>query len=297
MLRTTLAAFGAGVGGADYVTVLPFDVALPSGELDVSQAFSQRMSRNTQLLLLEESHLGHVQDPGAGSWYVESLTDTLAAKAWEFMQELEAAGGFAAALDSGVLAERVAATRAKRDRDVAHRKTSVTGVNEFPNLDEKPLSEAARVPSPIARYGAAFEELRNRSDAYLAARGERPRALLIPLGPVAEHNIRTSFAANVLASGGIETSNPGPLEIAGIGGAASESGALVAVLCGTDARYGAEAGAAVEQLRSAGVATVLLAGPEKAVAELTGTQRPDGFLTARMDAVAALSGLLEKLGV
>ena len=296
MLRTTLAAFGAGVGGADQVTVLPFDSALPAGELEVSQAFSRRMARNTQLLLLEESHLGHVQDPGAGSWYVESLTEALAAKAWEFMQELEAAGGYRAALDSGLLAERVAATRAQRDRDVAHRKTSVTGVNEFPNLAETPLSEAAREPASAARYGAAFEALRNRSDAYLAAHGERPRAVLIPLGPVAEHNVRVSFTANVLASGGIETSNPGALELSGIGAAATESGAKIAVLCGTDARYGSEAETAVRQLREAGVATVLLAGPEKAVAELPQAQRPDGFLTARMDAVEALSGLLEKLG-
>jgi methylmalonyl-CoA mutase len=296
MLRTTLAAFGAGVGGADLVTVLPFDSALPAGELDVSEAFSQRMARNTQLLLLEESHLGHVQDPGAGSWYVESATDALATKAWEFMQELEAAGGFRAALDSGLLAERVGETRDRRDRDVAHRRTSVTGVNEFPNPAETPLSEAAREPAAVARYGAAFEALRNRSDAYLAAHGERPKAVLIPLGPVAEHNVRVTFTANVLASGGIETTNPGALEISGIAAAATESGARVAVLCGSDARYGAEAAAAVEQLRGTGVDTVLLAGPEKAVAEVPDTQRPDGYLTARMDAVAALSGLLEELG-
>jgi methylmalonyl-CoA mutase len=248
MLRTTLAAFGAGVGGADFVTTLPFDSALPTGELDVSQAFSRRMARNTQLLLLEESHLGHVRDPGAGSWYVESLTDALAARAWEFMQELEAAGGLRAALDSGLPAERVAETKAQRDRDVAHRETAVTGVNEFPNLAEKPLSEAARVPGSIARYGAAFEQLRNRSDAYLAARGMRPRALLVPLGPVAEHNVRVTFSANMLASGGIETISPGALQTAEIGSAATESGALMAVLCGADARYTAEAGAAVEQL-------------------------------------------------
>ncbi|WP_280269847.1 methylmalonyl-CoA mutase family protein [Nocardia wallacei] len=296
MLRTTLAAFGAGVGGADYVTVLPFDSALPPGELEVSRAFSDRMARNTQLLLLEESHLGHVRDPGAGSWYVETLTDELAHRAWEFMQEIERAGGYAAALDSGLLAERIAAVRERREADVAHRKTAVTGVNEFPNLAEQPLSEAARRPGTVARYGAAFEALRNRSDAYLAAHGARPRALLIPLGPVAEHNVRVTFTANLLASGGIEAVNPGALEIAGIAAAATESASTIAVLCGTDARYAAEAAAAVEQLRSAGVATVLLAGPEKAVAELSGTQRPDGFLTARMDAVAALSGLLEKVG-
>ncbi|NKY85172.1 methylmalonyl-CoA mutase family protein [Nocardia veterana] len=304
MLRTTLAAFGAGVGGADLVTVLPFDAALPAGELGVSQAFSERMARNTQLLLLEESHLGHVQDPGAGSWHVESLTAEVAAAAWSFMQEIERAGGYRSALESGLVAERIAETAARRDADIAHRRTAVTGVNEFPNLAEEPLSEAARAADLPSRYGggvparrgAAFEQLRNRSDAYLAAHGRRPRALLVPLGPVAEHNVRVTFAANVLASGGIETVNPGALEIAGIGAAATESGATMAVLCGSDARYGTEAAAAVQQLRSAGVATVLLAGPEKAVAEVSGTQRPDGFLTARMDAVATLSGLLEKLG-
>ncbi|MFD7845749.1 methylmalonyl-CoA mutase family protein [Nocardia sp. NPDC059764] len=281
MLRTTLAAFGAGVGGADIVTVLPFDAALPAGELEVSQAFSERMARNTQLLLLEESHLGHVQDPGAGSWYVESLTDELAAKAWEFMQEIEAAGGYLAALQAGLLAERIGETKARRDSDVAHRKTAVTGVNEFPNLGEKPLSEAARADD-TARYGAAFEALRNRSDAYLAAHGARPRVRLVPLGPVSENNVRVTFSTNLLASGGIE--------------AVTEAGPSIAVLCGSDKRYGTDAAAAVEELRAAGVTTVLLAGPEKAVADLTGAQRPDGFVTARMDAVAALSGLLEKLG-
>ncbi|GAA5092007.1 methylmalonyl-CoA mutase family protein [Nocardia iowensis] len=296
MLRTTLAAFGAGVGGADTVTVLPFDSALPPGELGISKSFSDRMARNTQLLLLEESHLGFVQDPGAGSWYVEDLTSALAAKAWEFMQELEAAGGYLAALDSGLLAERIAATKAARDADVAHRKTAVTGVNEFPNLAERPLSEQARQADRVARYGATFEALRNRSDAFLAEHGVRPKALLVPLGSVAEHNVRVTFIANLLASGGIESINPGPLEVSGIAPAATEAGAPIAVLCGSDKRYGAEAGAAVEQLRAAGVETVLLAGAAKAVAELSDAQRPDGFLTAKIDAVAALSDLLEKVG-
>ncbi|WP_159848919.1 methylmalonyl-CoA mutase family protein [Nocardia sp. CY41] len=296
MLRTTLAAFGAGIGGADTVTVLPFDCALPPGELGVSKSFADRMARNTQLLLLEESHLGHVLDPGAGSWYVEDLTAALAAKAWEFLQEIEAAGGYLAALESGLLAERVAETKTARDADVAHRKTAVTGVNEFPNLAEQPLSEAARQAGRVARYGAAFEELRNRSDAYLAAHGTRPKALLVPLGSVAEHNVRVTFIANLLASGGIESINPGPLAVDAIAASATDAGAPIAVLCGSDARYESEAGAAVTQLRAAGVATVLLAGSAKAVADLDDAQRPDGFLAARIDAVAALSDLLEKVG-
>ncbi|MFC4128148.1 methylmalonyl-CoA mutase family protein [Nocardia rhizosphaerae] len=296
LLRTTLAAFGAGVGGADSVTVLPFDSALPVGELGVSESFSERMARNIQLLLLEESRLGHVQDPAAGSWYVDALTDELAAKAWEFMQELEAAGGYQAALESGLIAARIAETAAARGSDIAHRKTAVTGVNEFPNLAEAPLSEQARAEASAVRYGAAFEALRNRSDAFLAATGARPKALIVPLGPVAEHNARTIFAANVLASGGIESVHPGPLTVDGIAAAATDSGAPIAVLCGADKRYGEEAGAAVDALRAAGIATVLLAGPEKAVARYSGTQRPDGYLTLRIDAVAVLSQLLEKVG-
>ncbi|MFI5719253.1 methylmalonyl-CoA mutase family protein [Nocardia sp. NPDC051750] len=296
LLRTTLAAFGAGVGGADTVTVLPFDSALPPGELGVSAAFAQRMARNTQLLLLEESHLGHVQDPAAGSWYVESFTTDLAATAWEFMQEIEAAGGYRTALDSGLLAAKIEETGTRRQADIAHRRTAVTGVNEFPNLAEAPLSEGARAAGPGQRYGAAFEALRDRSDAYLAAHGARPQALLVPLGTVAEHNVRVTFIANLLASGGIESINPGPLAGDEIATAARDSGAAIAVLCGTDARYGTDAAAAVEQLRSAEVSTVLLAGPEKVLATLDEARRPDGFLAARIDAVAALTALLEKVG-
>ncbi|QDC14689.1 methylmalonyl-CoA mutase small subunit [Rhodococcus ruber] len=299
MLRTTLAAFGAGIGGADAVTVLPFDAALPAGALGVSEAFSARIARNTQLLLLEESNLGRVLDPAAGSWYVEELTAQIAAKAWEFFQQIEAAGGYRAALDAGLIAERIAATRARRESDIAHRRTAVTGVNEFPNLAEAPLpAETADAGAAVARYAAAFEALRDRSDVHLAAHGARPRVLLAPLGPIAEHNIRTTFAANLLASGGIETVNPGPLSVDddSIAAAVRDAAVTVAVVCGTDKRYGEQAGAAVTALRDAGVGTVLLAGPEKAVSETGGAARPDGFLTAKIDAIAALTDLLNTLG-
>ncbi len=296
MLRTTLAAFGAGVGGADSVTVLPFDAALPEGSVETSKSFAARIARNTQLLLLEESNLGRVLDPGAGSWYVEDLTSQIAAKAWEFVQQIEAAGGYAAALDAGVIAERIAATRDKRDSDIAHRRTAVTGVNEFPNLGETPIAEGDSPLAGVARYGAAFEALRDRSDRFLAERGHRPKVLLAALGPVAEHNGRTTFAANLLASGGIEAVNPGTLDLATVAGIVKESETTIAVLCGTDKRYGTDGVPAVDALRAAGIETVLLAGPEKTFADAQGADRPDGFLTARIDAVSALTGLLDTLG-
>ena len=278
MLRTTLAAFSAGVGGADTVQVNPFDIAIPGGFPGAAQSFGRRIARNTQLLLLEESHIGRVLDPGGGSWFVEDLTEALAEQAWKHFQDVESRGGFEAALDYVV--GQIAEVAARRSDDIAHRRTALTGVNEYPNLAEPPLPQGDSLEA-VARYAAGFEALRNRSDVFLQKSGSRPKALLVPLGPLAEHNIRTTFATNLLASGGIEA-------------VTEDADAKVAVICGTDARYASEASAAVDAARRAGVAHVLLAGPEKAVAEAE--SKPDGFLTARIDAVEALSDLLTRLG-
>src|SRR6185295_15304285 len=132
--------------------------------------------RNTQLLLLEESHLGRVLDPAGGSWFVEDLTEQLAQQAWQHFQAIEARGGFSAA--AGFLTERIAEVAARRVDDIAHRRTPVTGVNEYPNLAEAPLRHHDSVAG-VARYAAGFEELRNRSDAFLERAGSRPRVLLL----------------------------------------------------------------------------------------------------------------------
>lgn len=292
MLRTTLAAFAAGVGGADTVQVHAFDVAIPGGLPGTATTFTRRMARNTQLLLLEESHIGRVLDPGGGSWFIEDLTRALAEQAWAHFREIETKGGFVAARE--FVADRIAEVRDRRADDVAHRRTSLTGVNEYPNLAEAPLGQPDSTPT-VKRYGAAFEQLRDRSDAYLAAHGARPKALLLPVGPLAEHNIRTTFAANLLASGGVETINPGTVDAAGVGTAVQDAGGAVAVvLCGTDKRYAEEASGVVEAARAAGVSHVYLAGPEKAVAD--SASKPDEYLTAKIDAIAALSTLLTRLG-
>ncbi len=292
MLRGTVAAFGAGVGGADTVQVLPFDVAIAGGFPGVANGFSRRIARNTQLLLLEESHVGQVLDPAGGSWFVEDLTDQLAQQAWKHFQDIEVRGGFADARDH--IAEQIAGVAAARADDIAHRRTAITGVNEYPNLEEPPLPEGDSA-AEIRRYAAQFEGLRDRSDAHLARSGARPKALLLPLGPLAEHNIRATFAANLLASGGIEAINPGPLDAAGIAAAVTAAGSpAVAVVCGTDKRYHDEAAGAVEAARTAGVTTVCLAGPEQALGDAR--HRPDVYLTAKIDAVQALSDLLTRLG-
>ncbi|WIM88703.1 methylmalonyl-CoA mutase small subunit [Candidatus Mycobacterium wuenschmannii] len=298
MLRTTLAAFGAGVGGADTVLVFPFDVAIDGGFPGMATSFARRMARNIQLLLLEESHVGRILDPAGGSWFVEDLTDQLANQAWQSFQAVEQRGGFIDA--RGYITEQIAEIAARRTDDIAHRKTAITGVNEYPNLAEAALPQSDSAYSPLAagkliRYAAQFEALRDRSDAFLERTGARPTALLLPLGPLAEHNIRATFASNLLASGGIEAVNPGTVDADGIAKAVTDAGApVVAVICGTDGRYSDEASAVVRAAHDAGVTHVCLAGPQKSVTEAD--HQPDDFLTAKINAVEALSNLLDRLG-
>jgi methylmalonyl-CoA mutase len=300
MLRTTVAAFGAGVGGADTVLVFPFDVAIPDGFPGMATSFARRMARNIQLLLLEESHVGRILDPAGGSWFVEDLTEQVAQQAWEHFQSIEKHGGFVDAHD--YISGQIAEIAAKRTDDIAHRRTAITGVNEYPNLAEPALPQNDSQHSPLAagnlvRYAAAFETLRDRSDAYLARTGARPQALLLPLGPLAEHNIRATFASNLLASGGIEAVNPGTVDADGVSKAVSDAGSpAVAVICGTDRRYGEEAAGIVEAARREGIAHVCLAGPQKAVAETDPQHQPDEFLTMKINAVEVLSNLLSRLG-
>ncbi len=287
LLRGTLAGFAAGVGGADAVTVAPFDAALGA-----STPFSRRIARNTQSLLVMEAHLARVVDPAGGSWFVESLTDGLARAAWAFFQELEAAGGVLAALDSGLVADRTAAVRAAREADVATRRTPLTGVSEFPDLHEKPvprsgpglLAGLGTAPGglPVYRPAAAFEAWRDRSDAILAATGARPRAFLATLGPLAAHAARAGFTRNLLHAGGIDTVDAGPTDgVDDVVAAFRAAATPVAVLCATDALYTERAAPVVAALRYAGARHVLLAGK----ARVDGL---DGHLNAGGDALAVL---------
>lgn len=293
MLRTTLACLGAGVGGAESVTVLPFDHAL-----GLPDAFARRIARNTSTILIEESHLARVTDPAGGSWYVERLTDELAAAAWSFFQEIERAGGQAAALRSGMVRERIADTWAARSRDLARRKEPVTGVSEFPSLAERPVE---RVPAPAVvvdgglprvRRDEAFEALRARSDRHLAATGSRPRVFLAALGPASAHTARASFAANLFLSGGVEpVQEPVSVDASTAAAAFAASGATIACLCSTDALYAEQAEGVAAALRAAGAERIFLAG------------RPDAFAGADVhvfagcDVVAVLSSELDRMGV
>ncbi|MGP4114148.1 methylmalonyl-CoA mutase family protein [Streptomyces sp. 4N509B] len=298
MLRTTVACLAAGAGGADAVTVLPFDEAI-----GLPDAAARRLARNTSLILTAESHLARVIDPAGGSWYVEDLTEQLSRAAWAWFQEIERAGGMAAALASGLVAKRLGITWEQRSRRLATRREAVTGVSEFPELAERTLTRepAPEPPSgglPRVRRDEAFEALRSRSDAHLAATGSRPRAFLAALGPAAEHTARVAFAAGLLRAGGIEpVHEPTTVDAASAAEALAASGARVACLCGTDARYADEAEPVAAALAGAGARRVALAGRPGEREHALRAAGVSDFVFTGCDAVAFLSSVLDTLGV
>ncbi|MER6997199.1 methylmalonyl-CoA mutase family protein [Streptomyces sp. NPDC000410] len=282
MLRTTVATLAAGVGGADAVTVLPFDHAL-----GLPDAFARRIARNTSTILVEESHLSRVIDPAGGSWYVERLTDELARAGWEFFRWIERIGGQAAALRSGHLGQDLANTWEARSSKLAKRREPITGVSEFPHLAERPVEREPR-PAPASgglprvRRDEAYEALRARSDAHLAATGARPRVFLAAIGPAAAHSARTTFAANLFQAGGVEAVTEGTFE---------ESGATEVCLCSSDALYEEQAAATAGALKAAGARHVFLAGRPGQYAGV------DAYVFAGCDAIAVLSATLDRMGV
>jgi methylmalonyl-CoA mutase len=306
MLRTTIAAFSAGVGGANAIAVLPFTAAL-----GLPDRFARRIARNIQLLLLEESNLWRVNDPAAGSGGIEDLTGKLAAASWALFQEIERAGGAPAALEAGLIQRRVVVTRARREQAVAQRRDALTGTSDYPLLSETPAdvldAKAAPTPSypvgvtylplPPMRLAEWFEQLRDASDRILAATGARPKIFLANLGTPAEFNARATFAKNFFEAGGIEAvTNDGFASDQAMTAAFRTSGAQLACLCSSDDVYAARAVDAARALASAGATHIYLAGRPKD-ADALKAAGVGAFIFAGCDALATLRAAHDIVGV
>ena len=254
LLRTTVAAFAAGVGGADAVTVLPFD-----SRLGVPDALGRRMARNISSLLISESHVAAVDDPAGGSHAVELLTSDLAEAAWAEFRAIERSGGVLAALTDGSLRARWAATTVERTRRISTRRQPITGVSEFPNLREvlpnRQVDAAAGVQLP-ASWAAPFESMRDEPAA--------TPVFLATLGTVPDHSARAGFAANLFAAGGVDTVTAGATEgVDDVLTAFRETESPVACVTGSDKAYAESGAEVVAALRAAGATRVLLAGRPK----------------------------------
>jgi methylmalonyl-CoA mutase len=302
ILRGTLACFAAGVGGADAITVRPFDAAL-----GLPDALAQRVARNTHAVLAQESHVARVIDPAGGSWYVENLTEALAQRAWAWFQEIERSGGLSAALRSGMVADRIAASRDARRASLAHRREAVTGVSEFPMTGETLLERPAGGARPQApaglpriRWAQWHEELRDRADAYTQSAGTPPTVVLIGVGAPRAAASRAAAVTALLAPAGIaavtaDSAGPGPVpaDPAGPGAVPDERVRLVAVVCCADDASSDDVNAAVARLRAAGASWVILAAPPD-----TGpVAAADDVIADGMDVLALQRRTLDALGV
>ncbi len=270
MLRTTIAVTAAGLGGADSICALPHTIAL-----GLPDASARRIARNAQLILLEESNLAKVTDPAAGSGAIEDLTNKLCAAAWTQFQEIERAGGIWAALQAGLVQQKVASVRGARQQAVARRKDALTGASEFPNLHEhaatvldleplpvpKESNDAVTIqPLPRIRLAEPFEALRDKSDALLAKTGARPKVFLANLGKLSDFTARATYAKNFYEAGGIEAvTSDGFKDRADMIAAFKKSGTKLACLCSSDKVYDSEGAEAAKELTAAD-ATVHLAG-------------------------------------
>jgi methylmalonyl-CoA mutase len=277
LLRGTVAAFAAGVGGADAVTVIPFD-----DPLGAPDAFGRRIARNTSSLLIEESHVAAVTDPAGGAYAVEKLTDDLAVAAWAELGRIEAAGGALSDAARAGVEERVGAVRAARDAQVADRSRPLTGVSEFPHLAEVLPERAERPHRQVHHYGWAYEDMR-------AAPAQQP-VFLATMGPIAAHTARATFATNLFAAGGVA------VEAAGATAGTSAvleayAGQPVVCLAGTDAAYAEWGAELVSALRAAGATYVVLAGKpgERTVTDV------DDSCALGVDALGFLGRIREEL--
>ena len=305
-LRTTIAAFAAGLGGADSVTVLPYAAAL-----GLPDRFARRIARNTQLILIEESNLHRVADPGAGSGAIENLTEQLCAAAWKLFQEIEAAGGAVAALEKGLIQKKIAVVRRKREPAVATRNDALTGTSEFPEIHETPVT-VLDVPRPSApklkaalridllpriRLSEPFERLRDAADG-AAAKGKRRVIFLANLGPISAFGERAAFAKNLFEAGGIAAApNDGFPDLKDMVAAFRAAKAKLVCLASSDEVYGREALTAARALKQVGAARIYLAGKPGKRAAAWRQAGIDEFVYAGCDGLAALRRAHATLGL
>ena len=337
MLRGAAACFGAGVGGADVVTVRPFTELL--GQPD---RLARRIARNTQVIAQEESFLGKVADPAGGAWAVEGTADALIREAYALSKRWLQVGGVGVMLQSGQMALEVGETRKARQKDLARRKIAVTGVSEFADPTEAPakvetppvIAEAASTgPAPASRDFAdlvaaakagasldrlippeeetgatgdpvwpmrdaeSFEALRDHADRYARRTGSPPKVFLATLGPEAEHAARKTFAQNFFAGGGLVATTGDGKANASLAHAFETSGARIACLCGSDERYAAEAVEAARLLKALGVYRLYLAGRPGAAEQDLRDAGVDAFIYLGADVIATLETTHAELGL
>ena len=278
MFRTTIAAFAAGVGGAEAVTVLPFDEPL-----GLPEAFSRRIARNISSLLISESHVADRHRPGRRLALGREAHRRPRPGRVDAVRRARRAAESSPRWPTAASRERIASAVEARGREVATRARPLTGLTEFPNLHEERPERRPYGRAPVVhRYGEAFEQLRDD-------RAATP-VFLATMGRIAQHTARATFAANLFASGGIDTVTAGATEgVDDVVSAYREAGETpVVCLAGPDSAYEEWGSDLVAALREAGARHVIVAGKADA-------RSADETAAAGLDALAFLRRTREVL--
>ena len=302
LLRTQTEAMSAALAGVDSMTVVPFDKAY-----ETPNDFSERLARNQQLLLKEESHFDKVIDPAAGSYYIENLTVSIAKQAWNLFLAVEDEGGFYAAVKAGKVQEAVNASNKARHEAVAKRKEILLGTNQYPNFTElagekRPLEAVCccggghhdtcekDVPSLIFdRAASEFEALRLQTETS----GKRPKAFMLTIGNLAMRQARAQFSCNFLACAGYEVvDNLGFSTVEEGVEAAVAAKADIVVLCSSDDEYAEYAVPAFKALN--GRAMFIVAGAPACMDELKAAGI-ENFIHVRVNVLETLKEYNAKL--
>ncbi|MDR1897426.1 MAG: methylmalonyl-CoA mutase family protein [Prevotellaceae bacterium] len=312
MLRNTTEAMSAALAGVDLLEVTPFDTPYAS-----HNEFSRRIARNTQLLLKEESYFDRVTDPSAGSYYIETLTASIAAEAWKLFNEIERKGGYIAALQEGFIQNLIKTSAQNKDNNIATRREILLGTNQYPNFTEKLNKEVLETrnntqsiqnvqnsaccseysdkltvePIKVYRGAAAFEELRMRTEKS----GNVPIAFMLTFGNLAMCRARAQFSCNFFACAGFEVVDNNRFANPEEGvDAAVEAGAKIVVACSSDDEYAENVPVIYEKL--AGKAIVVVAGDPACRAELE-AKSIKHFINVKSNVLETLKEYQKELGI
>ena len=304
MLRTTTETMSAAIAGADSITTNPFDIAF-----EPSDSFGYRIGRNQQLLLKEESYMDKIVDPAGGSYYIENLTDSIAQYAWQLFLTVEEKGGMAKAIREGFVQDEVEKIAQQRDMDIATRRTTILGTNQYPNLLEK-MADKIKLPAQGSqkcccectpefktlrqyRGAEAFEHLRLATEKS----GIRPKVFLLTYGNLAMRKARSGFATNFFGVAGYEIiDNPG-FKTADEGvKAALEAKADIVVLCSSDDEYAELTEPACQGLKGK-VKSIVLAGYPKEMVDTYKGYGIDEFIHVKTNVLDCLTKFQKLFGI
>lgn len=296
MLRGTTEAMSAAIGGVYSLEVTPFDASFEN-----PTEFSKRIARNVELLLKHESHFDQVVDPAGGSYYIENLTQSIAAEAWKLFLEIEEKGGYTEAYKAGFIAERIKASAAAKDKNIATRRQILLGANQYPNFTEVAGKEITaesvtrkqgegNVLVPY-RGAMAFEEMRLHVDRS----GKEPKAFMLTCGNLGMARARSQFSCNFFACAGIKVIDNTYFKSIEEGvKAALESKAQIVVVCASDDDY-AEAAPKIKELLC-GKAILVVAGAPACAPELE-AQGITNFINVKSNVLETLKFYLKEMGI